>query len=86
MDIHKAFWISQNRAVLRISIIHFSISINRFMNIHNSSYLRMSKNKLWLSKIQFVFRGIHVSFKAISMNRFKDIQYSTDLWISISKE
>ena len=27
------FWISKNRAELRISIIHFRISINRFMDI-----------------------------------------------------
>ena len=56
------FWISKNRAELRISIIHFRISINRFMDIQYSSYLRISKNELWISKNQFVFMDIHNSF------------------------
>ena len=73
--------ISKNRAELRISIIHIRISINRFMDIQNSSYLRISKNQLWISKNQFVFMDIHKHFW-ISINRFMDIQYSTDLWIS----
>ena len=38
------FAMSKNRAELRISIIHFRISINRFMDIQYSSYLRISEN------------------------------------------
>ena len=56
------FWISENRDELRISIIHFRISINRFMDIQYSSYLRISKNELWISKDQFVFMDINNSF------------------------
>ena len=56
------FWISKNRAELRISIIHFRISINRLMDIQYSSYLRIFKNELWIPKNQFVFMDIHNSF------------------------
>ena len=59
------FWISKNHAELRISIIHFRISINRLMDIQYSSDLRISKNELWISKNQFVFMDIHNSFSDI---------------------
>ena len=36
---------------LWISIIHFWISINRFMDIQYSTDLWISKNDLWISKI-----------------------------------
>ena len=83
MDIHKSFfWISKNRAESRISIIHFRISINRFMDIQYSSYLRISKNEWWISKNQFVFMDIHNLFLDIHksiygypiFNWFIDIQ------------
>ena len=58
------------KEIARISINHFRISINRFMDIQYSSYLRISKNEFWISKTQVVFMDIHFW---ISKN---------DLWIS----
>ena len=66
---------------LWISIIHFWISINRFMGIQYSTDLWISKNNLWISKIHL---WISLNELWISIN---DVWISiNELWISINKE
>ena len=51
--------------------MYFRISINRFLDIHNS-FLDIQKSIYGYPKIHFW----------ISKNRIMDIQYSTDFWLS----
>ena len=73
---------------LWISIIHFWMSINRFMDIQYSTDLLISKNYSWISKNDLWLSKIHLWISLnqlwISINNFWIA--INHFWISINKE